>query len=335
MAEIIGVAASATQLGAACFSLIDLLRKIKGGASTLKRYHEQLQELQSLSTCISQNPLLQTPEIGSQTKALLSIINNNCIESLLRKGRFLRTWGLLYREHDLIDTFVRLEQQKSSLSLAIEQIQSKTLYQIQTDIQNMSKEKTVRNLTTVSDSEDTPKSVVRGGTPDTTLLSTYTAPLDHHLAASIHSMLVASYQRCYSNMPSSVNSNDPASAKSDQDGAQWNNCSAGPRFDQRNGHTYKMDAPFSVEIAKNKRSVSIFNNSVKIGEGNQYNGNHVKFSGDRTGARIPDRSENRWNNAQVYAGPADTAENKILGTQYNGDLIEYEETATTDTKQSG
>ncbi|KAH7220734.1 hypothetical protein BKA60DRAFT_455926, partial [Fusarium oxysporum] len=135
MAEILGVAASASQLGVACFSLIDVMRKIKGGASTLKRYHEQLQELQSLSTSISENPLLQTPEIGTQTDALLFIINNNCLNSLLRKSRVLRTWGFLYREQDLVDIFVRLERQKSNLSLAIEQIQSKALYQIQTDIQ--------------------------------------------------------------------------------------------------------------------------------------------------------------------------------------------------------
>ncbi|GKU08605.1 unnamed protein product [Fusarium langsethiae] len=137
MAEIIGVAASATQLGVACFSLIDIIKRIKGGATTLKRYHQQLQDLQSISTCISQNPLLQTPEIGTQTAALLSIINNNCINSLLKKGRLLRSWGLLYKEQDLLETFVTLDRKKSTLSLTIEEIQSKALFQIQNDIHIM------------------------------------------------------------------------------------------------------------------------------------------------------------------------------------------------------
>jgi hypothetical protein len=238
MAEIIGVAASATQLGTACFSLIDVLRKIKGGASTLKRYHEQLQELQSLSTCISQNPLLQTPEIGTQTRALLSLIDNNCITSLLSKGRLLRTWGLLYKEQDLLDIFVRLERQKSTLSLAIEEIQSKTLYQIQTDIQNMADKKTTYTGKAQPGDKNEPEILVEGGTCENPSLTIHINPINlqyNRMLADIQSALVlqnpmvSTLSLVNSIMGSSANTNEPKDPScSGRRGPQWNNCKAGP-----------------------------------------------------------------------------------------------------------
>ncbi|KAH6873448.1 hypothetical protein B0T10DRAFT_416514, partial [Thelonectria olida] len=141
MAEIVGVAATAAQLAMACLSLMDFVKKIKGGTSTLEKYHQQLQELKGLSTSISKNPLLQTPEIGLQTEAILSIINNNCLLSLRHKSRLLRTWGFLLSEQDLLEDFTALERRKTSLSLIVEQIQCRALYEIQADIRIMADRK--------------------------------------------------------------------------------------------------------------------------------------------------------------------------------------------------
>ncbi|KAH7464454.1 hypothetical protein FOMA001_g17453 [Fusarium oxysporum f. sp. matthiolae] len=123
MAEILGVAASAMQLGQACVAVIDVIKHMKGSRSTLEKYLEHLQELQDLSTNISKNTLLQTPEIKILTDALLRTNENNCLAPLQKRGRVF---------------LGNLERQKSSLSLAIEIEQTKALGEIQTDIRAMS-----------------------------------------------------------------------------------------------------------------------------------------------------------------------------------------------------
>ena len=273
MAEIIGVAASATQLGTACFSLIDVLRKIKGGASTLKRYHEQLQELQSLSTCISQNPLLQTPEIGYQTTSLLSLIDNNCITSLLKKGRFLRTWGLLYREQDLLDIFTTLDRQKSTLSLAIEEIQSKTLYQIQIDIQNMAEKKAVGDSTALCHDETEPKMSYQSERPHNPSVTDWTSSTNTQCIPRTTDVgplndIASHLTLSISNMVSSAIANRTVDVGSfDKSGATWTTCQAGPGFNQEIGCRYIMDGKLAQELAKNSSNRCTFENPVKIGKG--------------------------------------------------------------------
>ena len=343
MAEIIGVAASATQLGTACFSLIDVLRKIKGGASTLKRYHEQLQELQSLSTCISQNPLLQTPEIGIQTRALLSLIDNNCVTSLLSKGRLLRTWGLLYKEQDLLDIFVKLERQKSTLSLTIEEIQSKTLYQIQSDIQNMADKKTTYTGKAQTGDKNQPKILVEDGTCEKPSLNIQISPIDllyNRMAADIQSALtlqnpmLSPLSLVNSIIGSSANMNegkDPSS--SDRRGPQWNNCKAGPGVHQENRRIYKINGKLSEELAKGTPNPCIFNRPVKVGKGNQNNCNYVKFVGDVTGAVEPNMDGVQWIDPDFQGSASQEQQTEILGTQFNGIVIEYEEAPKTDAKR--
>ncbi|KAK7425337.1 hypothetical protein QQZ08_008234 [Neonectria magnoliae] len=154
MAEIVGVAATATQLVVVCVSLLDLMKRIKAGSSTLKRYHQQLNELRGVSESISTNPLLQTAEVGGHTQTLLAIIDNNSLTSLLQKGRFLRTLALLHKERDLLDTFSLLERHKTNLSLLIEDIQARALHQIQSDIRIMANRPSVSQITSLrQDSE--------------------------------------------------------------------------------------------------------------------------------------------------------------------------------------
>lgn len=353
MAEIIGVAASATQLGAACFHLIDLTKKIKGGASTLKRYHGQLQELQSISTCISQNPLLQTPEIGTQTIALLSIINNNCINSLLTKGRFLRTWGFLYREQDLLDIFVRLERQKSNLSLSIGQIQSRALYQIQNDIQLMADKKSQQSLTAGTSSGVGP-SVITSLTPPPSP-TTVQIPAESRLPDQYpqpdftpRSKMNPSPSQSSSDsqVPTrpSVNQLSPECDQSDRSnpggtmGPQWINPRAGPGFEQENGRRYDINGPLARELSKNspqyrsQNSLRFINPTI-IGHGNQYNRNIVEYSGDISGATEPDMSGDVWDNPQALPGPSTDRVTGNVGRQVNGIVIRYRESSG-DTEKS-
>lgn len=139
MAEVVGVVAAAAQLATASLSLLDMMRKIKGGSRTLQNYNQNLQELHSLSNSISQNPLLQTPEIGVCTESILSILEANSVSSLIQKNRWLRSWALISKDKDLQDTFVILEQRKASLSLVIEHLQAAALHEIQSDIKTMSR----------------------------------------------------------------------------------------------------------------------------------------------------------------------------------------------------
>ncbi|KAG5665342.1 hypothetical protein KAF25_009467 [Fusarium avenaceum] len=362
MAEIIGVAASATQLGIACFSLIDIVRKIKGGASTLERYYEQLQELQSISTCISQNPLLQTAEIGTQTDALLYIINNNCINSLLRKGRLLRTWGFLYREQDLLDIFVRLERQKSNLSLAIEQIQSQALYQIQTDIRNMAEWNTdnmdERNTDDMdekkpSDYRRASRSLVCG------VSSRHTAPsnthcdrleLENYIASVVPPRFQTGFTTGYSfheNEQGSSNNSNNRTSKTDQNHdtapgpSMWsthNYSVAEPGFDQINGDVDDYDGPLSSEFAQTiprgeKRSQNIYNNPMKIGFGDQFNGHLNEVDRKVTTAPVFRMSGGTWNNARCIAWPS-TDPSQRYGRQYNGNVyIRCRQTADASSEQ--
>ncbi|KAF4439315.1 hypothetical protein FACUT_4252 [Fusarium acutatum] len=348
MAEILGVAASATQLGVACFSLIDVMRKIKGGASTLKRYHEQLQELQSLSSSISENPLLQTPEIGTQTDALLFIINNNCLNSLLRKGRVLRTWGFLYREQDLLDIFVRLERQKSNLSLAIEQIQSKALYQIQSDIQVMSEKRPLHYTTSQSSSETISGPLVSRESTETTYTpSVPRIPPDlqslHHYDRYVQSFLPPNMatnpfpsQRSYSYTNASTGSPDDQSASqpgqpSDHTerysmGTHYINAVAGPGHDQFNGDLFQGDGKLSKEIEKNRpvrtdSTPKFHEGARKFGAGNQYNGGKYVFEGDITGATVSDLNGHVFMNPLTAPYPSADPGDVRYGAQYNGHVI--------------
>ncbi|KAK1722842.1 uncharacterized protein BDZ83DRAFT_653544 [Colletotrichum acutatum] len=137
MAEIIGVAAAASQLAVSCFSILELMKKIKEAPSALKNYQTHLQELYDLSTSISLNPLLQTKEIGVQTLSLQTIVNQYDIEPILGRSRLLQSLGFLRKERDLKNTLDVLERRKSHLSLIIHNIEASTLHQIHSDIRVM------------------------------------------------------------------------------------------------------------------------------------------------------------------------------------------------------
>ncbi|KAH6700942.1 hypothetical protein EV126DRAFT_253513 [Verticillium dahliae] len=137
MAEVIGIIAAAIQLAGACMRLLETIRKIKGSSKTLKRYQNQLQDLRDLSATITQNPILQTPEVKAHTQSLLALISEHNFETLLRKPRLLRNLQFLNTQRDLLDIFDTIEKGKTSLSLVILSIEAKALDQIRVDVKSM------------------------------------------------------------------------------------------------------------------------------------------------------------------------------------------------------
>ncbi|KAF4463839.1 hypothetical protein FALBO_9327 [Fusarium albosuccineum] len=321
MAEIIGVAASATQLATACFSLIDVVKKIKGGTSTLRTYQQQLRDLRNLSTCIAGNPLLQTPEVGVQTQAILFIIKNNCLNSLLQKGRLLRTWGLIYREQDLLETFAQLERQKTNLSLAIEHIQSKVLYQIRVDVHKMAERQgsnsPASNALAMSDmpqpGPQRPSQVV-----DTPITIPSPTPLDPNF---VHR--VDTFSRQHQPDPRGQG-HASMSTQPNQHGSRSNTASqyrgmiAGAGVTQQNGGRFMMSASTSQEISSNRVTPSVHISPVKIGDGNQFNGHEIVRTDNEPGFQVPDTSEDIWINGRMWSSPPPTG---TAGTQFNGNLI--------------
>ncbi|CEI68319.1 hypothetical protein FVEN_g5511 [Fusarium venenatum] len=329
MAELFGVAVSAAQLGAACCSLIDVLRKIRGCATVLKKYYNQLQELQSLSISISENPLLQTPEIGTQTRALLSTINNNCINSLLRKKKLLRAWGFLYREQDLLDIFVTLERQKSTLSLTIHQIQSKALYQIQTDIQRMSSNKVMEETRARPQQEDFLEFLLRSATlenPSSLHKEIVPVNLSRHPNTAKGRMAVAYEYQTESRRSSTAtiavvpteSSISNGFVTKVNHGLKWVGCVADQGFDQNNGHEWDINKDISNPIEERNFVKSEYRDLLKIGSGNQHNGHSLEVSGDVAGRFTPNMDGDRWTHCNAKAGVAGEKIGKSFGTQTNG-----------------
>lgn len=137
MVDIAGVASTANQLATTCSSIAGLLKRINRASSTLQNYHQQLQQIGSLSTAISLNPLLQTSEIQTLTSSLHKLISKTNLDSILRRNSLIRTIYLLQKEKDLCNTLASVERQKVNLGLTIEHIQAQALFRIQTDINNM------------------------------------------------------------------------------------------------------------------------------------------------------------------------------------------------------
>jgi hypothetical protein len=148
MAEAFGVIAGASQLAMTCLSLINLMKKIKGAPSALQDYQRKLEEVRNLSQAISENPLLQTPEVEIYTLALLSVVHDNGLKSILDKPRFLQSISFLHRQRQLSEAFQAIEREKSSLALVIHNQQARALHHIQS---NMSKAKPTKYVDEESD----------------------------------------------------------------------------------------------------------------------------------------------------------------------------------------
>lgn len=335
MAEIVGVAASATQLAVMCVSLLDLMKKIKGGSSTLKRYHQQLNELRSVSESISTNPLLQTPEVESHTQTLLAIIDDNSLSHLIRQGRLLRTLGLLHKERDLLDAFSSLERHKTNLSLLIEDIQSRALYQIQGDIKviaNMS-----FNLPMASSNQDL-DTTAREKDSSFFLPSTTNALLPPaHSSKQQASGQIEILEALLKTLSSAGISNHQTAqqfvhgAQSGSSHRQYTGCKATAGADQINGIAFNGSFKHSKAETVSIPGVSSYNDCQKYGSGTQVNGIEIEIAEDGEPVVVPDYSA-FWTNCGVSAESPDAASSEGRVCQVNG--VNYRSVKNEDNRHS-
>ncbi|KAM0209703.1 hypothetical protein ACHAPA_006775 [Fusarium lateritium] len=104
----------------------------------------------------------------------------------------------------------------------------------------------------------------------------------------------------------------------------YNYAVADPGFDQVNGDTDDFNGPLPSELAEDtphgeKRTHNIYNNPIKIGLGNQYNGHLTERNGDVPSAAEPRMSGGTWNNPRCIAWLS-TQPVQIYGRQYNGNV---------------
>ncbi|KAL6410288.1 uncharacterized protein AUP68_06703 [Ilyonectria robusta] len=326
MAEIVGVAASATQLAVMCVSLLDLIKKIKGVSSTLKKYHQQLNELRSVSESISTNPLLQTPEVGSHTQTLLAIIDDNSLSYLLRKGRLFRTLCLIHKERDLLDAFSSLERHKTTLSLLIEDIQARALHQIQRDIKfivDMSSNHAAASLNPDLEIAESEIDLPPPHSNSTTSMVLHAAPCNQQTSGDTQGTLLTRSRPVLNAMPN--NTQQPRESQQSSHQAQmeptqknWERCDAARDVCQTNGFLLagtskipKMEPVFFPGIFN-------FKDCQKHGSGTQVNGVEIKNSDDEKPVAFPDFN-GTWSDchSKGNGGPDCTdAEGEVL--QVNG-----------------
>lgn len=138
MAEILGAVAAAAQLTAICLALIELTERIKSRTSTLENYQKQLLQMQYISESILSNPLLQTPEIESHTRHIISLLSEHSLEPSFKRHRVSQIILFFSQDRTISRLFIDLERQKANLSLIINEVQSRALHQIQNNISIMS-----------------------------------------------------------------------------------------------------------------------------------------------------------------------------------------------------
>lgn len=330
MAEIVGVAASATQLAVMCVSLLDLMKKIKGGSSTLKRYHQQLNELRSVSESISTNPLLQTPEVESHTQTLLAIIDDNSLSHLLRKGRLLRTLGFLHKERDLLDSFSSLERHKTNLSLLIEDIQARTLHQIQSDIKvivNMSSSHPVASFNQDLKISGSQSDILPLHSTSTTSLVRRVPFYDQQTSGDTQGTSVIPSPTFFNAM--SNNTQQPRGSQQSsyqtQEGPthrSYEDCLAAPGVHQTNG-TLVAGTPNrpNVESVFWPGTFS-FKGCQKHGSGTQVNGIEIENSDDGNHVVFPDINGS-WIDCQSKGNGPDSTIIEGKARQINGVYVRY------------
>lgn len=317
MANAVGVATSATQLSSICFSLIDLLRKIKGATHTLQIYQNQLQELHFISDSISQNPLLQTTEVKNITESLLSLINHTSLDNILRKHPLIRAFCLIYKEKNLADTFTALERQKLSLCLSIEHIQTNTLHQIQADIRTMAsnnptpaKEVPPANYNYNSQQLPPPWNQIhqQQRESDMQLVPLSAGSSGHQDRKNGPDLAEPDHSRRSDRYDNSQQS----------DMKVIRDCFAGSRMSQQNGPTYRGSAGlFGGVIDK-----TLYSNNVTVGSGNQSNGIKASFIGEKSPFGDFTQLNGTHENARAYADETEGKGANVQGTQHNGAQIE-------------
>lgn len=144
MAEILGIVAVAAQLATYAIALGNIALSIKSSKSIITEHRQFLGDLRLIADCIGRNPVLQTSEVEQLTKSIIATVDASPIREVLFKTsryRFVRavhTVTVVLHQKQIQDLFRSVEQQKSTLSLSIAQIQTLQLLEIKSNIHTMS-----------------------------------------------------------------------------------------------------------------------------------------------------------------------------------------------------
>lgn len=137
--EPLGAAAAISQFLVQFIATVDLAKRLKASSQSLRRYQEQLEDLQGLCEDISSNPALSTDEVQRETQSILHIISTHKeVSSLLKKGRIYRSIAFILNERSFGELFATLENKKANLSLRVQSINCQALHDIRLHITSMS-----------------------------------------------------------------------------------------------------------------------------------------------------------------------------------------------------
>lgn len=138
MAEVLVVAAAATRLAALAVQLLGVVEDLKQASKALQSYRQQLNDLNTLATSISNNPVLQTDEIQACINGILDMQNQDELATITTKNKVQRVIYFRSHEKTISKLFAELAQRKISLALAINVAGSTTLQGIQSSITALS-----------------------------------------------------------------------------------------------------------------------------------------------------------------------------------------------------
>lgn len=320
MAEVLGAVASATQLAAMAMGLIDTVQKIKGASKTLKRYQQQLVEIQHLSESISRNPLLQTTDVENHIQSILSNISQTNLEHCLRKGWLFRAYTLIHKDRDLVDSFSILDRQKLSLSLVIDNIQAHAIHQIRSDVQTLS----CTSRTRTSMNPDTPPHSENEDDTTTKHHATSIRRPRKTKETKVGNMSAVPGSRGWDAATESRPQNHEEQASNTPKGLHFYNTDAGPGANQYSGLTFQhgLLKPGEGIHRINPDGSDTFTNTTKVGSGEQRLGQTV-FVPDGTAIASNEHASVEYNvtfiDSKAMASPNADAAGMIEGpNQFQG-----------------
>lgn len=128
--EVLGAFAAASQLAQQGVQILSFLRGIRGVPESISKKSVQLERLLDITELVKENPALQTPLIDSilskcvvETRTLQGILEKVTVD--VTDGRIKKLWKSLegtIKEKQVLSSFAKLEQEKSSLALCIQTV---------------------------------------------------------------------------------------------------------------------------------------------------------------------------------------------------------------------
>ena len=128
--EVLGALAAASQLAQQSVQILTFLRRIRDVPESIRKQSVQLEQLLDITKLVKENPALQTPLIDS----ILSkcVVESRTLQGILEKvtadvtdGKIKKLWRNLEgmaKEKQVLSSFAKLEQEKSSLALCIQTV---------------------------------------------------------------------------------------------------------------------------------------------------------------------------------------------------------------------